>query len=285
MIDNRYPLAAFSASDIKSLSPALKVGILATVNPQGQPHLTLISTLMAASPSQVVWGQFTEGMSKAHIHAHSKTGFLIMTLDKTLWRGQASYTHSSQSGVDYDYYNNVPMFRYNAYFGVHTVHYMDLLAQSGPHPLPMNRVIFAAVQTMLARALAGKRSPTTVMNGWSKAFFDKLDNLKFISYVRPDGYPVIIPAIQTQSLDGERLAFSLGVYGDELAEIPAGASVAVFGMALSMEAVLTRGVFEGIRRIAGLPTGVVTLDWVYNCMPPAPGQIYPPLPLVAVKEF
>ena len=56
-------------------------------------------------------------------------------------------------------------------------------------------------------------------------------------------------------------------------------------MALSMEDVLVRGVFEGIRRIAGLPTGVVTLDWVYNPMPPAPGQIYPPLPLEAVKEF
>lgn len=275
----------FSASDIQNLSPALKVGILATVNPQGQPHLTLISTLMASSPKQVVWGQFTEGMSKQHILANPKTAFLVMNLQKVMWRGQASYTHSSKAGKDYEYYNNVPMFRYNAYFGVHTVHYMDLVGHSGSSPLPMNTIIFAAVQTMLARILAGNRSSQTVINGWTKAFYDKLDNLKFIGYVREDGFPVIIPAIQTQSLNAGQLVFSLGAFGEELAQIPAGASLAVFGMALSMEAVLVRGKFEGIKRRAGVRCGVVTVDWAYNCMPPAPAQIYPPLPLEAVQEF
>jgi hypothetical protein len=119
------PYTTFSETDIKDTQPAMKVGLLATVSAQGLPHVTLLASLMACSPSQLCFGQFTEGMSKAHLLSNPHAGFLIMSLDKNLWRGKASYTHSMKSGKEYDYYNNVPMFRYNAYFGVHTVHYCD----------------------------------------------------------------------------------------------------------------------------------------------------------------
>ncbi len=99
----------------------------------------------------MAFGQFTEGLSKQHILNNPKTGFLIMSLDKNLWRGKATFTHSTKEGQEYDYFNNVPMFRYNAYFGVHTVYYLDLLSHTGKEPLPMNRIIFAAIQTLLAR--------------------------------------------------------------------------------------------------------------------------------------
>lgn len=52
-----------------------------------------------------------------------------------------------------------------------------------------------------------------------------------------------------------------------------------------MEDVLVRGEFLGLQRRAGILCGQVKVDWVYNSMPPAPGQIYPPLPLEAVQEF
>jgi hypothetical protein len=285
MPEGTYPLSEFSAEDIGRLQPAMKVGILATVNPAGQPHLTLISTLMAGSPSQVVWGQFMEGASKAHVRTNPRTGFLIMTLDRQLWRGKATFTHTATSGKDYDFFNSAPMFRYNAYFGVHTVYYMDLVSHSSRQALPMNRIIFAAVQTMAARLFSRRNDKTRVMNPWTQAFFAKIDNLKFLAYVGSDGYPVIIPVIQAQPIDSGRLVFSLGAYGDELAAIPPQACVAVFGMALTMEDVLVRGVFQGIHRRGGIRCGTVALDWVYNPMPPKPLQIYPEQEIRAVKEF
>jgi hypothetical protein len=278
-------LTQFSTDDIQRLQPSMKVGLLATVNPQGLPHLTLISTLMASSPQTVVWGQFMEGNSKAHVRANPKTGFLIMTLDKHIWRGRANFTHTAREGKDYDFYNNTPLFRYNAYFGVHTVYYMDLVAHSGRQPLPMNQIIFAAVQTLLARSLPARRSVLPVLNPWTQAFFNKLDNLKFLSYIAADGYPVIIPLIQAQARDRQHLIFSTAVYGDELREIPPATPVCVFDMALSMEDVLVRGTFEGIRRVAGLACGTVKVDWVYNSMPPKPVQIYPEVELQAVREY
>lgn len=278
-------LTTFSPADIESTQPAMKIGLLATVTPEGLPHVTMLSTLMACGPAHLSFGQFTEGFSKKHILNNPKAGFLIMSLDKNLWRGKAAYTHYAKNGPEYDYYNNVPMFRYNAYFGVHTVYYLDLVSHTGKSPLPMNRIIFAAVQTMLARALGRKPGIQSVLNGWTRAFLDKIDNLKFLSYVGADGYPVLIPAIQAQSLDKQHVLFSTSVYTDELEAIPAGANLAVFSMALTMEDVLLRGKYQGLRRMGGVRVGMVAVDWVYNPMPPTPGQVYPALELKPVTEF
>jgi hypothetical protein len=149
----------------------------------------------------------------------------------------------------------------------------------------MNQIIFAAVKSMLARSLHLKHGKAEVLNPWTQAFLNKLDNLKFICWVEADGYPTIIPAIQTQCLDKQRLLFSTSVYADELKAIPAGAEVAVFSMALTMEDVLLRGKYLGMRRLAGVKAGVIEVDWVYNPMPPVPGQIYPPVKLVGVEAY
>ena len=284
MPDNYFPHSQFSESDIQRTAPALKVGILATITPQGLPHLTLISTLMACSPTRVVWGQFMEGQSKENVRTNPKTGFMVMTLDKVAWRGTATYSHAARSGAEYDYYNNVPMFRYNAYFGVHTVHYMDLVAHSGPVPLPMSRIILAAVQTMAARTLSPGQAGREALNGWTRVFFNKLDNLKFLSYVDGQGYPQVIPLIQAQSRNASQLIFSGTAFGAELARIPVGAPAAVFGMSLQMEDVLVRGVYCG-HPAGALGCGVLDVDWVYNPMPPAPSQIYPALKLEAITDF
>jgi hypothetical protein len=284
-MSTQHPLSTFSNEEIQSTRPELKIGLLATVTPQGLPHVTLLSSLMACAPAKMCFGQFTEGLSKQHILTNPKTGFLIMSLDKNVWRGKAIFTHSVKNGPEYDFYNNVPMFRYNAYFGVHTVYYLDLLSQTGKTPLPMNRIIFAALQTMLARTLGRKSGEKSVLNFWTKAFVDKIDNLKFLCYVGPDGYPLLIPAIQTQSLDCQHVLFSTSVYSDELSDIPANIPMAVFSMALTMEDVLLRGTYLGIRRLGGVKAGLVELDWVYNPMPPVPGQVYPALELKPVTEF
>jgi hypothetical protein len=285
MTDQLMPFKEFSAQDIQDLLPAMKVGILGTVTPEGLPHLTLITTLMASDANTVVWGQFMEGMSKKHVQKNPKTGFMIMSLAKDFWRGKADYLNTSKSGKDYEFYNNTPLFRYNAYFGVHIVHYMKLIAQTGKHPLPMGKIIPAAIMTMVVKALLPKKAGAQVLNRWSKAFFDKIDNLKFLGYVGADGYPVIIPLIQAQSLDAEHMVFSFGAFGDELERIPAYTPVALFGMALTMEDVLVRGTYQGSKRVLGMKCGVVQLDYAYNPMPPKPLQIYPEVPLEAVQEF
>jgi hypothetical protein len=278
-------LTNFVDADITALAAPMKVGILGTVTPEGLPHLTLISSLQPRSATEVMWGQFTEGLSKGYIRDNPKTGFLIMTLDKNVWRGKALFKGTATTGPEHEMYNRVPMFRYNAYFGIHTVYFMDLVELTGRTPLPMNRVIFAAVETLLGRTLALRRSHTTVLNAWTRRFLNGLSNLKFVGYVDADGYPVIVPCIQAQARDAETIVFAPAAFGAELAAIPQGAPLALFGMSLNMEDVLVRGVYQGMHRVGGVRCGVMRIDWVYNAMPPSPEVIYPRRPLTPVREF
>jgi hypothetical protein len=285
MTEKRANYTAFSDADIEEFAVPMKIGILATINHEGLPHLTLISTLQASSPTEVIWGQFTEGLSKRFVRDNPQTGFLIMTLDRNLWRGKANWTRVAKSGPEFEMYNNVPMFRYNAYFGVHTVYYMDLVEHYGKEALPMRGVVAGAIKTALAKALSRGRGVLEVLNPWTRQLLDKMSNLKFLAYLGPDGYPEIIPLIQAQSLDSEHVIFAASVYRDELQAIPVGATVAVFGMTLDMEDVLLRGAFQGIRRVGGLRCGIVRVNWVYNSMPPKPQQIYPAIDVEPVTSF
>ncbi|MEN6475556.1 MAG: pyridoxamine 5'-phosphate oxidase family protein, partial [Syntrophaceae bacterium] len=135
----------FDAEATQAFEPEAKVGLLATVNPAGLPHITLITALQAKSPEQMMWGQFTEGRSKAHVRSNPKTGFLILTMDRRLWRGKAVWTHAVNEGADYVMFNSKPMFRYNAYFGIHTVHYMDLVGTYGRENLPLGAIVASSL--------------------------------------------------------------------------------------------------------------------------------------------
>ncbi|MFA5079298.1 MAG: pyridoxamine 5'-phosphate oxidase family protein, partial [Dehalococcoidia bacterium] len=250
----------FSEQDIESFKPEMKIGLIATVNEAGLPHLTLISTLQACSPTEMFWGQFSEGMSKGNIRANPKTGFLIMTLDKNLWRGKASFTRTTKAGDEFELLNNTPMFRYNAYFGIHTVYYMDLVSHSGKEALPMSSVIQAAVKTMIAKTMAGKGEGEDVLNLFTHKLIDKMDNLKFLAYVDTDGYPAIIPVIQAQTAGSDRVIFASSVYGSDLKSIPAGSTAALFCMSFEMQTVLLRGTYKGTRSIGGIECGELIAD-------------------------
>jgi hypothetical protein len=281
----RQVLKTFSKEDIESFKPEMKIGLLATVNEEGLPHLTMISTLQASSPTELFWGQFAEGLSKANIRKNTKAGFLIMTLDKNMWRGKATFTRTAKAGREYDILNDTPMFRYNAYFGIHTVYYMDLVEHLGKEPLPMSKIVQAAIKTIVAKTLAGKGTGKQVLNHFTHKLIDKIDNLKFLAYTDKGGYPVIMPVIQAQTAGTDRVIFSTAVYGKDLKAIPAGAIVALFCMSFEMQTVLLRGVFKGIHNIGGFESGEIEVNWVYSPMPPKAEQVYPFKKLEKVTSF
>ena len=123
------------------------------------------------------------------------------------------------------------------------------------------------------------------MKPFAEALFNKLDSLKFIAYVGSDGFPEIVPVIQCQAADSRRLAFSTGAFGNELKSIPNGTQVAVFCLTMGMEDVLIRGTFQGYSRFQLLKLGIIDIEWVYNSMPPAHGQIYPEVGLKPIVDF
>jgi len=280
---NKYD--SFEPDDMTAFLPTEKIGMLGTVTPEGLPHLTLITAMQAKTEKQIIWGQFTHGTSKQFVRENPNTGFLIMSMDRRMWRGKARYTHFMQQGEDHRMFNEKPMFRYNSYFGINTVYYMDLVETFGAEGLPLGKIIPAALLTTAAKSFAKSSADHQIMNRWTQNLFNKLDSLKFLSYIGEDGFPTIIPLLQCRASDTGRLVFSPMAYAQQLAKVPAGAQVAIFGLTLAMEDVLVRGKFIGYSRYAGIKLGAMDVDWVYNSMPPNHRQIYPEQPFTAVENF
>ena len=276
---------SFTEQEMKSFEPAEKIGLVACVNPEGLPRISLITSIMAPKPDQLTLGQFCKGLSKQYIQESPNIAFLIMTMDKTMWRGQAKWTHLKNDGPEYERYNEIPMFRYNTYFGINTVHYLDLIETSESEVLPIPKIVLSALLTKLAKGVVTTGIENRILKPFAEDLFNQLDSLKFIAYIGPDGFPVIVPVIQCQAADSRRLAFYPMAFKDELLRIPQETTVAVFGLTMKMEDVLIRGSFRGFNRIMGLRLGTIDIEWVYNSMPPAHGQIYPEMDLKPVVEF
>jgi len=275
----------FSPEDIQTFIPAEKVGLLASKNFEGLPHITLITSMQANGPKELLAGEFVTGVSKQYIQKNHDVSFLIMTVARQMWRGKARWTHLAKEGPEYESMNLIPMFRYNTYFGINTVHYFDLLEVSEKAPLPMNGIIGAAVKTMLIKGGQKTGNKERILMPFIETLFNGLTSLKFLSYIKEDGFPTIIPIIQCQAADSRRLAFATGVFDDELKAIPVGSKVAVFCMDFNFVDVLVRGTFNGYKKTLLGNVGTVDIEWVYNPMPPAVGQVYPEIPLRTVTEF
>lgn len=274
----------FSQEDIEAFEPESKIGLITTVNREGLPHITLISTILPKGDNRLTWGQFTQGQSKINIINNPKTGFLIMTMDRNIWRGKAEWTHSCKEGEDYERFNSLSMWRYNSYFGIHTVHYMDLVETTVKRPLPLCKIVISSILTKISKKRAASNNKI-VMNSWTMSLFNRLDSLKFLSLIGKDGFPVLIPLLQCQSAGSTRIVFNTAAYKDELSIIETGSNIAIFGMTLQMEDVLVRGKFKGFSRYNGIKLGVVDINWVYNSMPPKAGQIYPEVKIERVVNF
>ncbi len=270
---------------IKKFEQSEKIGLISTVTPKGQPHVTFINSLQANTPTQMIWGQCMEGMSKENIRNNPKVGFLIMSINRELWTGRAMWTHSKKEGPEYIMYNNKPVYRYNTYSGIHTVHYMDLIDISEESKINTLSVARGGIKTKIAKDGVKSKSNVKILNHWSEDFFNKLDTLKFISYIDQDGFPVIVPIIQAQASDSSRIVFSTDSYAKNLKDLQEGTPVSVFGLNLNMENVLVEGEFTGFQRGKGLKVGIVDIERVYNSMPPKSGYIYPKEKLKAITSF
>lgn len=274
----------FSPEDISAFEPNEKVALVATINPEGLPHVSLLTSLQAIGPRQMVMGEFSRGLSKEFMQKNHNVGFLIMTLDRHLWRGKARWTHLMNEGPEYQMMNDKPMFRYNTYFGINTVHYFDLIETMEREGLPLGPIALALLKTVFARGGA-RRNISEILKPFALSIVNRIDSLKFLSYVGPDGYPRLVPVIQCLAADSGRLAFSVTAYNDEIEAIPKGSTVAVFAMTMKMEDILMRGTYNGIRRYRGVRLGTVDITWAYNSMPPVHGQIYPETELKPVSSF
>lgn len=249
-----------------------KIGLLVTVDEDGYPHISFISSIQALGEDRITFGKFCAGLSKKHLETRPHAAFLALNADMEFLRGNATFTHTAITGDEHEAYNAKPMFRYNSYFGFDTIYYMDLSGITPMEKLSMGKIAMGAILTRAVSWLYAKNSKQSLTR-IGKGLFAKIDGLKFIAYFDADERLRIVPIIQAGPAGTDRVAFSPMPFGKELKAVPAGCKAAIFAVNLKMESVLVKGIYRGRQGISR--TGVFDIERVYNSMPPKNEYIYP----------
>ncbi|MHA1784477.1 MAG: hypothetical protein ACTSVY_08705 [Candidatus Helarchaeota archaeon] len=266
------------AYEISNIEVAVK--LVTTFDRQGRPHITLITFNRAKTPDVLVWGQFTDGLSKKHVFNNPKQGILIMTATMPFRFVQAKveFTHDKIGGEDCEYFSRLPLLRYATYFNVWRSFYNDVKSVGPVRNLNLLTLIKGMLISSIAKGGAKSKNAETKLQDFGFNLFNGPINPKFLSYIDPsDNFPVTIPCFQIRAPDRSKLIFTLSQFKEDLLEIPEESKVAVFGLNFDYENLLIKGIFIGFQKFRGIKCGIIEIEEIYNSMPPHPGTMYPKL--------
>ena len=259
-----------SEEEFKIFEKSEKLGVVGTIDEQGDPHMSLLTTIMAKSEDEMVVGEFTKGSSKKFMQERNKCGFAIMRLDLSFWTGKMVWKDVKTEGEEYVKYNNMQMWRFNTYFGINKVHYFDLTDISDKKILSIPKVAVNEIRAIIAKPFM-KYGKEKILRPYAVDLIDALGNPKFISFIDEEGYPVVVPAVQAQQVGANTVVLTAAPYKKELKGLKKGMRVALMAISTEMESVLVKGTFSGFS--CGI--GRIKIDRVYNSIPPITRYIYP----------
>lgn len=268
------------ARDAEDFSSPYKVALIASHDEQGDVHISLLSSLMNRGDDEMVFGEFITGDSKTYIHERPKTGFLIMNLSMNFWTGSLDFYDKKTEGEEYIALNELPLYRFNTYFGIHTVHYAKLHEISDRKKLNLLGIVANAVRVMIG-GLFFKGQEKKIMNAWTRTHTKKLGTLMFLGFTDEEGYPRLVPLVQGKSVSKSRILFTKAPYSKMTLDLKDGQRASIYAMNLDMETVLMKGLYTQY----GAGYGALDIDRVYNSMPPVHREIYPERPFEAVTTF
>ncbi len=261
---------------IKFTQPDIMVKLIATVDPRNWPHITMISSNRAISKDQIVWGQFTKGLSKEYVLNNPKQGIFYMTAETPFKFIQikADFSHTKAEGEELEYFNDSDFMRYFTYVNVYKVFYNKVVAVTSIRDLPFGGIPKKVVREIKKTAKTGLDEKRLNVIGY-KLFTNPI-GIRALAYIDPaDGYPIIIPHLQLEAVDHNRLYFPIVALKEDFLKIPVNSKVAVIGANFDMANQIVKGTYTGPQKVDDVEYGLIDIEEIYNSSPPITGKIYP----------
>ncbi|MFX1528797.1 MAG: hypothetical protein ACFFB4_14575 [Promethearchaeota archaeon] len=278
-----------SEEGIEFTQSEIMLKLVSSIDERGLPHITMISSNRAKNESQIVWGAFTEGTSKKNVKKNPKQGIFYMTAEMPFkfLQAKVEFSHTSKEGEDLEHFNKTELMRYNVYIRVHTAYYNKIIAVTPVRNLPLSGIILGILKDMIGKGGAKTKLEEKRLDVIGYNLFRAPIAVRVISYIDPsDGYPVMIPCIQLQAADHNRLVFPPSILKQDLYQIPVNSKVAVFGMNFDFANQVVKGTFTGFKKFRGIKFGIIEIEEIYNSCPPIVGKIYPEIETIPkVTEF
>jgi len=267
-----------SDEGIEFTQPDIMLKLVATIDERGWPHITMISSNRIIDKNQLVWGAFTEGLSKKYVRENPKQGIFYMTAEMPFkfLQAKADFNHVQKEGDDLEHFNKSNLMRYFTYVRVHTAYYNKIVAATPVRALPLGGIIMGIIKDMIGKGGAKTGFNEKRLNVIGYKLFTAPIAVRAIAYIDPsDGYPIIVPCIPLQAADNNRLVFPLTSLKKDLLQIPVDSMVAVFCMNFDFANQLVKGSYRGVKKFRGIKFGVIEIEEIYNSSPPITGKIYP----------
>lgn len=258
--------------------PEIMMKVIATVDERGWPHITVITSNRAIAQDTIVYGEFSKGLSKKYTVENKKIGMVYMSADMPfqVLNVKAEFSHSKTEGPDLEYFNVSQLMRYMTYMNVYKAYYVNIVKASQVRKLALGGIVSGLLKVLIGKGGAKTNTEEKKLNPLGYKLFNGAINPKFLAYIDPeDGYPMIIPIIQLQAADHNRLVFPPTALKSDLEKIPKDTIVSVLGMNMSLANQVIKGPFKGFQKFRGIKLGVIDIEEIYNSSPPAPGIIYP----------
>jgi len=269
-------ISEFSDALIEFTQPDIMVKLISTIDSRGWPHITIITSNRAKTKDQIVWGQFFAGTSKENVTINPKQGIFYMTAEAPFKfiQVKADFTHTKTEGDDLDNFNRSNFFRYFTYINIYKVFYSKIIAVTPLRVLPPGSIPRKIVKAILKEAKTNLDEQRLNVIGY-KLFTNKI-GVRAIAYIDPsDGYPIIIPHLQINAVDHNRLYFPLTALKEDFLKIPVNSKVAVIGANFDMASQVVKGTFTGIQSVENVEYGLIDIEEIYNSSPPIVGKFYP----------
>jgi len=242
-----------------------KIGILATMDEKGCPHLSFISSIQGLNDKQITFGRFCEGLSKRFVEERPYAAFLALSADKRWLRGSIRYTHSEETGEVFDKYNDKPLFHCNAYAGFNRIYFFDLISIEEILKLPMPKILLGLAVSRI-KAVFVSDSSHGALSRFGQSLLSDAGALKFLCWEEDEDLSNIVPIVQASPAGSDRIVFSAIPYGEDFAHVKIGAKAAILALNTQMQSVLVKGMLTS--------KGLLAIDRVYNSMPPKNEYIY-----------
>ncbi len=274
-------LTEFSEEAIKFTEPTVLLKLIATIDPRGWPHITVITSNCARSKKLVVWGEMLKGTSKENVLKNPKQGLFYMTagMPFKFIQAKVKFSHTKTEGEDIEYFNKSEFMRYFTYINIYKAYYNDVVAVTPIRNLPLGGIVKGILKDIIGKGGAKTGLEEKRLNVIGYKLFTAPIAVRAIAYIDPsDGYPIIIPCIQLQAADHNRLVFPVGsVLKEDLLQVPVESKVAVLGANFDMASQIVKGTYAGVKKFRGIKFGVIDIEEIYNSCPPLPGLYYPKL--------
>ena len=247
-MENRISKAAHEI-----LKPDNKIGILATVDNEGSPHLSFISSLQSLGDTQIIFG--SKGSCKQYIEERPDAAFLALSADMLWLRGSMRFTHYEQAGNLVDAYKDKPLFYDNSNLQFNRVYFSDLITIEEIRKLRTAAFFVGAVITRV-KAMFTSASELNMLTQTEQALFSEAGSLKFLCWRDNKGLSDIVPIVQALPAGSDRIVFSAIPYGEDFTYARKGEKAAVLCLNPEMRGVLVKGRF--------LSKGVLAIERAYS---------------------